>query len=746
MFLWCPEPDLQAGTNRAANPIRVRTAWRSALGILPDPRAPDAGSNCSVPCYGTTKGWVEGGNPLHCKRIVEYQRITPYAIPMPYETPMGRQNLKTDLSGASLRRFTHRLIDDVRALEYLLSENLFESGIRRIGAEQEMFLVDDRWQPAPIVERVLERVTDRRVVAELMRFNLELNLEPLVFQGDCLRRLERGIHAAMEHVHQVVAEVGARALLAGILPTITLYDLELSRMTPSPRYFALNEAISRLRSGPIELQIQGTDELNVKHDSITLEGCNTSFQTHFQVHPDEFPALYNIAQVVAGPVLAAATNSPTLFGKRLWKETRIALFQQSIDTRSSNLYLREMSPRVHFGTKWVNDSVTEIFKEDISRFRVLLATDDTEDAFAALKEGRPPNLQALQMHNGTVYRWNRACYGITNGKPTLRIENRILPSGPSVIDEMANAAFWFGLVNGLYREYPDIRQVIDFDDARGNFVAAARLGLASQLVWLKGHRVPAHDLICHELLPIAREGLRSADIDAGDVDRYLGVIEERVVSRRTGAQWQLESLATMKQGRGSRSERLAAIVAATVDRQQSGEPVHTWPLAQLKEGISARRLDRTLVAHYMSTDLFTVNEEELVDLVACLMDWQRIRHVLVEDRDHRLVGLVTHRTLLRFMTEERRRANLGEMDLPVKAIMRRDPVTVTPETSTMEAIRIMREMKIGSLPVVRDGRLIGIITEKDFLEFAGHILDENMAERGSTSTSPTPDPTLGPGR
>ena len=638
---------------------------------------------------------------------------------------MGEHHVLPEQDQASLRRFTRQLLRDVRALEKMLEEGMFETGVRRIGAEQELFMIDERWQPAGVIEEVLREIDDPRIVTELMKFNLEFNLAPHRFDGNCLREMEKQIVSTMEYVREIVSRVGCQVVMAGILPTITLSDLELDNMTPSPRYRALNDAISRLRGGPAELHIRGTDELYIKHDSITLEGCNTSFQTHFQVHPDEFASLYNVAQTVAAPVLAASTNSPTLFGKRLWRETRIALFQQAVDTRSSNLYLREMSPRVHFGNHWVDESVLEIFKEDISRFRVLLTAGEVEDPFAVLERGEVPALRALQLHNGTVYRWNRVCYGVTEGRPHFRIENRILPSGPTAVDEVANAALWFGLVSGLSREHPDIRSVMEFDDAKSNFVAAARLGLGSQMTWLKGSRVPAHELICNELLPLAEDGLRASGIEGQDIDRYLGVIRERVESRRTGSQWQLDSLSAMKK-EGTRSERLSAIVAATVKRQKEGAPVHEWPLAELRDGLIARRMEKTRVEQYMSTDLITVNEEELVELVACLMDWQRIRHVLVEDHDHRLVGLVTHRNLLRFLAENGDRdRTLSE--IPVRDIMVKDPIAVSPDTPTVEAVRIMRKHRIGSLPVVRDGRLIGLITETDFIHIAGELLDDSLA-------------------
>ncbi len=637
---------------------------------------------------------------------------------------MGTQQLEHVQSQEALRQFSRQLIQDVRAMEYMLDEGMFETDVRRIGAEQELFLVDERGQPAPIIEKVLENNTDERVVTELTQFNLEFNLHPYVFGGDCLRRLEQQLNEVLAYVRGLVHDAGGEVVLVGILPTIHISDLTLENMTKMPRYFALNDALTRLRGGPAQFQLRGVDELFVRHDNIMVEGCNASFQTHFQVAPDEFARFYNIAQAIAGPCMAAAANSPILFGKRLWRETRIALFQQAVDTRSSNLYLREMSPRVHFGTGWVRESVTEIFKEDITRFRVILTLgEDLEDPMDVIRDGRVPKLEALQLHNGTVYRWNRACYGITEGKPHLRIENRILPSGPTTVDEVANAAFWFGLVNGIARQYEDITEVMDFDVAKSNFIAAARLGMASQLTWLKDKRLPARDLICDRLVPLAREGLQAAHIDADDIDRYLGIIEKRAEKGRTGAEWQLSSLAKMK-GQGTRAERLSALVGALITRQRDGQPVHTWELADLDEAPGPRGLRNSRVEHYMSTDLLTVHEDELVEFVAFLMDWRRIRHMLVEDHQHRLVGIVSGRAVMRYLTE----SSLDDRgNTPIREIMIRDPISIAPEQPSMEAVQRMRRHRISALPVVRDDQLVGIITERDFLNIAGELLDESFS-------------------
>jgi CBS domain-containing protein/gamma-glutamyl:cysteine ligase YbdK (ATP-grasp superfamily) len=639
---------------------------------------------------------------------------------------MGEHNVRRDAEPSVLREFTNHLMRDVRAMELMLHEDMFETGVRRIGAEQELFMVDERGEPAPVIEEVLERNTDERIVTELTKFNIEFNMDPLQYGGDCFSQMEQSTSGLIDKVRGLTREVDSEIAMTGILPTAHLSDFALDYMTPRPRYYALNDALSRLRGGPGQYQIRGIDELFVKHDSIMLEGCNTSFQTHFQVSPEEFPRYYNIAQVVAAPCLAAATNSPLLFGKRLWRETRIALFQQAVDTRSSNLYLREMSPRVHFGTDWVDESVMEIFKEDISRFRVLLTTQLDEDPLETLEQGGVPNLMALQLHNGTVYRWNRACYGITDGKPHLRIENRVLPSGPTVIDEIANAVFWYGLVAGIADEYRDVSEQIEFYEARYNFTAAARNGLASQFKWLDGSNRPAHELILDTLIPLAERGLQSSDIDSEDIDRYLGIIQERVETRQTGSQWQLDSLARMEDV-GSRAERLGALTRAMVERQKEGAPVHEWPLATLEEGYTPTGMRDTNVEDYMTTDLFTVHEEESIEFVARLMDWQKIRHVLVEDEQHRLVGLVSHRSLLRHMAERKERPEGG---VPVGEIMVEEPISVSPDRPTLEAVELMREHEIGALPVVREDRLVGIITEQDFIQIAGTLLDETLGLDG----------------
>ncbi len=640
---------------------------------------------------------------------------------------MGDKNvIESETEGEALRVFTNKVLRDLRALEMLLASGAFETGIRRIGAEQECFLVDRTWHPAPTAVQMIELLKDPHYVTEVAKFNLEMNLDPHEFTGSCLRVMEGQLMELLGKARTTARSIGNEIVLMGILPTIRKGDLGLENMTPIPRYFALNRAMTKLRGSDYEIRLKGIDELSVKHESVMLESCNTSFQVHFQVGPEEFAKYYNIAQVLAAPTLAIATNSLLLFGRRLWHETRIALFQQSVDTRASSHHMREVSPRVDFGRQWVRHSVVELFQEAIARYRVLIAGETDEDPVAKVEQGIAPNLRALRLHNGTIYRWNRACYGISdNGKPHLRIENRILPSGPTPVDEMANAAFWYGLMLGLGNEIDDVTKLISFDDAKGNFFGAARQGLGAQITWIDGHAYQARDLIREKLLPLAWAGLRSAKIDTPDIEKYLTIIQHRVETAQTGSRWALKSFASLA-AHGTPGERLNAITAAAASREQKNIPVSHWELAKIEEG-GGWKNNYTKVEQFMSTDFVTVHPTDGLDFVANLMVWEKIRHVCVEDAEHRLVGLVSYRALLRMIALG---ASTGKSvnDTPVSEVMKPHPICVTPETPTLQAIEMMVRGDYGVLPVVNDGRLVGMIMARNFMQIAAELLAQKLSE------------------
>ncbi len=641
-----------------------------------------------------------------------------------YAATMGRHDLPSAFSEDELRAFMKAILADVHALERMLEEDRFETGIRRIGAEQEMFLLDRAGHAWNGADQMMQALGHEQFTYELAQFNLECNLKPRVFGGKCLSEMETELVDLLDLARRTAHDQGGGIVLSGILPTLRRSDLSLDSMVQNPRYLALNNAMAQLRGGDFEFRIKGVDEFEMDHDNVMLESCNASFQVHFQVGPSEFAKLYNTAQAITAPVLAAATNSPVLLGHRLWRETRVALFQQSVDARSAAHQLRGRRPRVNFGDGWVRDSVLEIFREDIARFRVVLASDLDEDPAAVLDRGGVPDMTALRLHNGTVYRWNRACYGISDGKPHLRIEARAFPSGPSPVDEMATAAFFFGLMAAVSNEFDDVSRAMSFDDAKGNFVAAARLGLQANLTWFHGREYTAQDLIQSVLLPMAREGLENAKVDGGDVERYLGIIHERCARGRTGSRWLLDSLSAMGD-KGTKDQRMTALVRAMQTRQEEALPVHAWDLADTGE-FEGWKDSYVLVGQFMSTDLFTVHPEDVVDLAASLMDWRHIRHVPVEDNDGNLVGLVSHRTLLRMVGKGMRSS--GSAPVAVKDIMIKDLVTVTPSTPTLEAIEKMRTHRIGSIPVVEDGRLVGIITERDLIRIAAMLFEKHLRE------------------
>lgn len=629
---------------------------------------------------------------------------------------MGEHDIHTEVSAEGRREFTRAILEDVRALELMIERGLFERGTRRIGAEQEMFILDAALRPANRSLDLLKLLTPKHFTPELGQFNLEANLSPQVLEGNCLSAMERELRELMGQAGQAAAGIDCKLLLAGILPTLELDDLGLDSMTPEERYYQLNGLMRELRGGEFRTHIKGIDELHATHDNVMLEACNTSFQIHFQVEPQEFARLYNVAQVVTAPVLAASVNSPVLLRKRLWHETRVALFQQSVDTRSVAHTSRGERARVSFGEEWVKDSVLEIFRDDIAKFRSLISKEVGESSLAILERGEVPGLNALRMHNGTVYRWNRPCYGISDGKPHLRIENRVLPAGPTILDEMAGAAFFFGLMCNVSKEFTDVSSHMSFSDAKANFTAAARYGLNSRMKWFGGAPVGADELILKELLPLAREGLISHGLDAQEVSRYLEVIEERVTKGRTGAQWALDSLANMQSVRPD--ERYRSLTAAMLREQATERPVHEWPLAGVPARQDIRNSYRT-VGQVMSTELFTVHPEDLIDLAASVMDWEHLRHVPVEDSEGRLLGLVTYRRLLRLIGRG------GEAKtVAVRDIMREAPRVVSPEMSTVDALEIMRSEKMGCLPVVKNDRLVGFVTESDFMEVAAGLLDE----------------------
>ena len=635
------------------------------------------------------------------------------------QLPMGEERVKlaSEQGTKEMRNFVRQLLNDVQAFEYMIENDWFEDDIIRIGAEQEMCLIDKFYKPACTAMDILEDFHPEWLTTELAKFNLEFNLDPRVFGGDSFSKMEAEIRSCLAQLDKAASKHDTRILLTGILPSLRKFDLNMDKLTPKERYYALMTALKEMRGSDYELRLDGIDELNIRHDSPLLEACNTSFQVHLQVKPKEFVKMYNIAQAITGPTLAMCTNSPVLFGKRLWHETRIALFQQSIDHRKTSDHLRHKIGRVNFGTDWLHKSISEIYKEDILRFRVLLGADIEENSLDAIAAGKAPKLKALQVHNGSIYRWNRPCYGISpNGKPHLRIENRVLGAGPTVIDEMANTAFWLGLMEGMAENYDDVRKYMSFDDARDNFMKGARSGMDSKFTWMNNEKISARDLTQEILLPMAREGLEKHQVDTADIDKYLGVIEERAKRHLNGSRWVLQTITKFRKETHT-DESLTSLTAAIYHNQRTSKPVHEWDIPELHQ-FDQYDPSKLLVEEFMTTDIFTVREEDLIEFASTLMDWSDLSYMAVEDDSGNIAGIITSRDILQHVA----RSNQLDNDITVGDIMDKNPLTVPPQMPIIEVINLMKEKHIKMIPVVRKKELMGVISERNFVNMSKRLI------------------------
>ncbi|MFY0643332.1 MAG: CBS domain-containing protein [Bacteroidia bacterium] len=621
---------------------------------------------------------------------------------------MGSQSVNKFTSPESKKKFTRLLLNDIQAMDSMLKSGLIESGIQRIGAEQELCLLDENFGPATNNMEVLAAINDPHFVPEIAKFNIEANLDPFEFTGDCFDQIEDQLRGLLNKAFSVTEKLNTKILMTGILPTLRKEHLDFDHMTPNERYQALNEIMRNQKGSDFELNIMAIDELITTHENILFEACTTSFQVHMQIEPNDFTKMYNWAQMIAGPVVAVAANSPLLLGKRLWKETRIALFQQSVDTRPINIK-REQEPRVTFGKEWASGTAVDIFRDNISRFNLLFATDEKEDSLAVLEKGGIPQLEALKMHNSTVYKWNRACYGVGGGKPHLRIENRYIPSGPTVLDELANAAFWLGIMNSMPEEYENLPEMVPFEDCRYNFYNACRNGLDCQFKWFD-KTVSAQKLIKNTLLPMAREGLLKAKINPRKIDQLLDVIEKRVSKNKNGSKWMIKNF-TILLDKSTAYEASRSITEAMYHNQLNSRPVHKWRDIDPTKIDTMKRFGS--VRDVMERELYIAKEDDLIDLVINMMDWKNIRSIPVENSKHELVGLITVKDILHYHTKPQ--SSRPEL---VSEIMQTDFVSIPADTSTEEAVSLLAKTRACCLLVTQEKALTGIITESDIVQVA----------------------------
>lgn len=468
---------------------------------------------------------------------------------------MGQEISTSHFQKQDFDLFTDRLRQETQLLAQWFDRSHFDPSHGIAGFELEAWLINANADPHPINQAYLAAVDDPLVVPELARFNVELNSHPRPLQGDVLRQMAQDLDQLWSRCCQVAQGLEAELIMIGILPTVHQAQLSLLNISPLERYYALNEQILRLRHGKrMELNIQGRDHLLTRHPDIMLESATTSFQIHLQVAPEQAVRFFNAALILSAPMVAISGNSPYLFAQDLWNETRIPLFEQALGQDLN---------RVSFGSGYAQQSLLECFLENRDRFPVLLPMELSSDL---------ERMGHLRLHNGTIWRWNRPLVGFDHqGNPHLRIEHRVVPAGPTVVDMIANLALFYGLVHGLAQQPHPLEQQLPFEIARANFYAAAQQGLEAEVIWIDHSRICIAQLLSEILLPLARQGLEHLHLDGEDIDRYLGILWERLRTGQNGSGWQRAYVA--KHGRD-----MQKLTRAYLAHQQTGAPVHEWDL------------------------------------------------------------------------------------------------------------------------------------------------------------------------
>ncbi len=476
---------------------------------------------------------------------------------------MGQEINEVRFSAQDFEHFHHRLAQETELLGRWFAENRFKACGPTAGLELEAWLVSRDKQPAPINGAFLKSLNSPLVTPELATFNVEFNLSPEEISGNVLSRMNTALQKDWDTARNVANQLDADLAMIGILPTVENKHLIMDNLSSMNRYVALNHEILRQRGGrPLQLDIHGNDILRSEHMDVMLESATTSFQIHLQVSPELAVRAYNASIIASAPLVAVSANSPYLFGKDLWAETRIPLFEQSVEVGGYEGESHGPMRRVTFGSGYARQSLMECFTENFEHYPVLLPT--TFDTPA-------DEMEHLRLHNGTLWRWNRPLLGFEKGEPFLRIEQRVVPAGPTIIDSFANAAFYYGLTHALCKTESAPEDVMDFAQARDNFYACAQHGLDAHIIWLDGEKYPAKSLLQNVLLPLAKDGLTDLGIYNKDISKYLSIISSRVRTACNGASWQRAFVA--KHGNDMKT-----LLTAYMERQHTRKPVHEWDL------------------------------------------------------------------------------------------------------------------------------------------------------------------------
>lgn len=496
---------------------------------------------------------------------------------------MGQDISVCDYSPESLARFNDKLSQNLAALSQLVLREGFgqiKSDSLILGAELELYIIDCNGKPLPVNKALLDDINDPQLTLELNRYNIEYNLTPYSIPQQPFIATENEILRQLDIINTSAAKQRGRVLPIGILPTLERSHFGPEMVTDRRRYHTLVEQLLLRRGRDFEININGQNPLETTMSDVTLEGANTSLQVHYRVNPEEYVDTFNALQLVTPLMVAVSANSPGLFGHRLWHETRIPLFKQSIDTRHKDRYSWCQPARVNFGHGWLRQSPLDLIQETVRCFPPLLPVFGQEDPQQALAAGLAPKLEELRMHLSTVWWWNRSVYDDTDDGH-LRIELRALPAGPTAIDMMANAAFYIGLAEYYKREMPIITAALPFHLAEHNFYRCAQHGLNARLIWPDKNQSECKQYpvteVLKQCLPLAKQGLESINISPAEINRYLPIIERRILSAQNGANWQINTEDKYLNNH-SRADSLSLMLEDYIANSQSNLPVAEWPL------------------------------------------------------------------------------------------------------------------------------------------------------------------------
>lgn len=616
---------------------------------------------------------------------------------------MGSFFIKKIENAEQKNLFYKEIFDDLEVFDQMLADGVLNPDNNMIGVEQELCLIDKFGLPKKTALEFLSSIKDKQYTNELALFNAEINLDPQPLQGLGLKQIADQLYSLIEVGRKAGEPINTELFLTGILPTITMADLTFVSMTPIERYKVLSQELLNLRGEKFEIFLEGVDDVKLKLESILFEACNTSIQLHMQINPARFLHMYNWSQLISGPVLSVCTNSPLLFGKELWSENRIALFKQSLDTRIHYNHFREKVPRVYFGEDWLQKSPSELWKSAVARFPLVFRCEGTDNSTLLYASGKMPELKSVRLHNGTTYTWNRMCYGVDDNMAHLRIECRYLPSGPTIVDEVANMVFWVGLMKAGETQEENFWKKINFSAIKSNFYKAARTGLLTEFD-IFGENIAASELISNTLIPLAEKGLKDSNVDQSIIGKYLGVISDRIEKNQTGSIWQVENFRRLN-NKFKPALVSKILVTESLQYQKEDIPVSEWsdiPDHSLHLFFK-NNFKKMTAKDIMSHKIQAIDIDTSVLFALKIMEWQNIHHLIVEDQKEVFKGVV-YKPDIEFVVNKNEK---------VLKYISKNFYKVFPNTSMTKIQQIVNREEGMAVVVIDKHKTVGIITKND---------------------------------